>query len=50
MTTTFAAYIPVVPHTSTPISAPAKVADFDLGVVAVLVSLVIGMALLSRGR
>lgn len=47
--TTFAAYIPVVPSTQTQAPAPTRVDDFHPGVVAVLLGLVIGMVVLSRG-
>lgn len=50
MTNTFAAYIPVVPQAPAPTTPPVKVADFDPGVVGVLLTLIVGLVVLSRGR
>jgi hypothetical protein len=49
-TTTFATYIPVVPQTEAPMAPPKRVADFDPGVVGVLLALVVALAVLGRGR
>ena len=50
--TTFMAYIPVVPSSpqpTSPAALPTRVDDFHPGVIAVLLGLVIGMVVLSRG-
>jgi len=49
MNTTIAAYIPVVPQPGAQASAPIRVANFDPGVIGMILVMLLGLVVLSRG-